>query len=87
MKKLRNVSPPQSAADEARRKYRHGRIYLRTGQLLMIVGALIAVVHWLAHIEAFGPAQPAVWLDVVAGYPAGAVLLIAGAILAGKKAK
>ncbi|TDW28870.1 hypothetical protein [Cryobacterium psychrophilum] len=82
-----NAKPALSPQDEAHRKYRRGRIYVRTGQVLMIVGALVAIVHWLAHIEAFGPTQPELWLDAAAGYPMGAMLLISGAIIAGQKPK
>ncbi|WP_174844379.1 hypothetical protein [Cryobacterium sp. Sr8] len=69
----------------ARQKYWRRRRFVRIGQVLMATGVLVALVHWLAHIEAFGPQQPALWLDVVAGYPMGGVLLIAGAIVAGRK--
>jgi len=86
-KSSRNTKAPLSPADEARRKYRRGRVYVRTGQALMIVGGLIAIVHWLAHIEAFGPGQPPGWLDLVAGYPMAAVLIVIGAIVAGQKPK
>ena len=75
----------QPELNEAQRKYRRRRRFLRTGQALMVVGALIAISHWLAHLEAFGPGQPPGWLDLVAGYPAGGLLIVVGAILAGKK--
>lgn len=71
--------------EESRRRYRRGRIYLRLGQSLMAVGALVVVQHWLTHIEAFGPDQPPLWLDMAAGYPMGTVLLVVGAIRAGTK--
>ncbi|MET4781573.1 hypothetical protein ABIB56_001570 [Glaciihabitans sp. UYNi722] len=71
--------------DEKTRKWRRHRRFVRAGQVLMIVGALVAIVHWLTHLEAFGPGQPPGWLDLVAGYPAAAVLILAGAILTGKK--
>ncbi|MDJ0323952.1 hypothetical protein QMG61_09280 [Cryobacterium sp. PH31-AA6] len=77
--------PAPSAEDEARRNYRRKRRFVRAGQAIMLVGALMAVVHWLTHIEAFGPEQPAVWLDLVAGYPMAAILLIVGASTAGRK--
>lgn len=86
-KSHQNAEVLPASVSEARRKYRRGRIYVRTGQVLMVAGALIAVVHWLTHIEAFGPGQPPGWLDLAAGYPMGAVLLIAGAIIAGRKPK
>ena len=36
-------------------------------------------------LDVFGAGQPPGWLDLVAGYPTGLLLLIAGAILAGRK--
>ena len=51
----------------------------------MLAGVVVGIVHWLTHLEAFGPEQPPLWLDLVAGYPMAAVLLIAGGIVAGKK--
>lgn len=74
-----------SAEELARMKYWRKRRFVRIGQVIMLAGALVAVVHWLAHIEAFGPVQPPLWLDLVAGYPMGGILLIVGAIVAGKK--
>jgi len=86
-KSNQNAEVLPASVSEARRKYRRGRIYVRTGQGLMLAGALIAVVHWLAHIEAFGPGQPPGWLDLAAGYPMGLVFIISGAIIAGQKPK
>ncbi|WP_255577286.1 hypothetical protein [Cryobacterium inferilacus] len=77
--------PTLSAEELARKKYWRKRRFVRIGQLLMIAGVLVAAVHWLAHIEAFGPQQPALWLDIVAGYPMGAALLIIGGIVAGRE--
>lgn len=79
------VEPTLSPEELARKKYRRKRRFTRIGQVLMLVGVLIAIIHWLAHIEAFGPQQPELWLDLVAGYPSGGVLLIAGAIIAGRE--
>jgi hypothetical protein len=62
----------------------HRRL-VRTGQVLMAVGAGIALVHWLTHLEAFGPSQPPLWLDLAAGYPAGGFVFILGAMLAGRR--
>ncbi|MCM3658238.1 hypothetical protein M3147_13370 [Agromyces mediolanus] len=66
-------------------KYRRRRRYLRIGQGIMAVGFVVAAVHWLSHLEAFGPAQPEGWVDLVAGYPMGMLLVIAGAIVASRK--
>ena len=74
-----------SAEEQARHKYRRKRRFVRIGQVLMLAGVVVGIVHWLTHIEAFGPEQPPLWLDLVAGYPMAAVLLIAGGIVAGKK--
>ena len=51
----------------------------------MAIGFGVAFIHWLAHLEAFGPAQPEGWIDLVAGYPMGVLLIILGAILASRK--
>lgn len=64
--------------------YRRKRRLIRAGQVLMALGVLIAVVHWLAHIGAFG-VQPSNLTDLLAGYPAAAVVFIAGAMLAGQR--
>jgi hypothetical protein len=73
------------AQDDAAKKWRRRRIFLRSGQALMIVGAVVAIVHWLTHLEAFGPGQPPGWLDLAVGYPTAAVLILVGAILSSKK--
>jgi hypothetical protein len=73
------------SSDDKTRKWRRHQRFLRAGQVLMIIGALVAIVHWLTHLEAFGPGQPPGWLDLAAGYPLAAVLILAGAMLTGKK--
>jgi hypothetical protein len=80
-----DAKPTLSAEELARKKYWRKQRFVRIGQVLMLAGTLVVLVHWLAHIEAFGPQQPALWLDVVAGYPMGGVLLIAGGIIAGRE--
>lgn len=67
------------------KSWRLHRRLVRVGQALMLAGAVVAITHWLAHLEAFGPGQPPGWMDLAAGYPMGGVLLIFGAILAGRK--
>lgn len=54
------------------------------GKVLMGVGLVIAVVHWLGHVGAFG-SQPSSLTDLLAGYPAAALVFIVGAILAGQR--
>lgn len=71
--------------DDAARKFRRHRRFLRAGQVIMIIGALVGIVHWLTHLEAFGSGQPPGWVDLAAGYPLAAALILAGAILSGKK--
>lgn len=83
-KPKKEAANPTTGQDAARQWRRH-RVLVRTGQALMVLGAIIAIVHWLAHIEAFGPEQPPGWVDLVAGYPMGALTLILGAVLAGRK--
>jgi hypothetical protein len=75
----------ESTPNEFERRWKTHRRLVRIGQVLMIVGALVAATHWLAHLEVFGPGQPPGWVDLVAGYPSGLLLLVAGAIMAGRK--
>lgn len=65
--------------------YRLHRRLVRLGQFLLLLGALVLVSHWLAHIGIFGTSQPPGWAELFVGYPMGALLLIAGAILAGRR--
>lgn len=51
----------------------------------MVIGAAVAITHWLAHLEAFGPAQPEGWIDLVAGYPMAMLLVIFGAVVSSRK--
>lgn len=67
--------------------YRRHRRVVRLGQALLALGAVVLIVHWLAHIEAFGPSQPEGWVDLIAGYPTGGLLLMIGGIFAGRKMK
>ena len=68
---------------ERLRAYRRKRRLVRIGQVLMAIGVVIGVVHWLAHIGTFG-GQPSGLTDLLAGYPAAAVVFVVGAILAGQ---
>lgn len=68
---------------ERLRAYRRKRRLVRIGQVLMAIGVVIAVVHWLAHIGTFG-GQPSGLTDLLVGYPAAAVVFVVGAILAGQ---
>jgi hypothetical protein len=74
-----------SPMNDGERKWRRRRIFLRTGQAIMAVGAGVAIVHWLTHIGTFGPTQPPLLLDFVAGYPMGGLILVVGAIVASRK--
>lgn len=69
---------------ERKQRYERKRAFVRTGQAIMLAGAAMGVIHWLTHLGAFGP-QPQLWLDLLAGYPMAALLLIVGAITASKK--
>lgn len=71
--------------EELQRRYLRKRRFLRIGQAIMLIGALVGVNHWLAHLGAWGPEEPALWLDMVVGYPMAGLLLIAGAVTAGQK--
>lgn len=52
---------------------------------IMLIGVAAAIPHWLAHLEAFGPAQPEGWIDLVASYPMAMLLVIFGAVLSSRK--
>ncbi|MBI5161225.1 MAG: hypothetical protein HY996_07420 [Micrococcales bacterium] len=67
--------------------WRRRRTRVRLGQVVMLIGAAVAAVHWLAHLGAFGDEQPPGWVDLVAGYPAGAVLVVIGAVIASSAPK
>lgn len=75
----------QAKKDDFEDAWKRHRILVRVGQALMIVGAGVAIVHWLTHLEVFGPTQPPLWADLVAGYPAGGLLFMIGAVFAGRK--
>lgn len=79
---IRHTSQNPDPAQKYRRRQRN----LRIGQAIMLIGALVAVVHWLSHLEVFGPGQPEGWIDLVAGYPMGLLLVIVGAIVSSRKA-
>jgi hypothetical protein len=78
------LTPQERKAAERRARYRRKRRVIRTGQVLMAVGVVIALTHLLAHMEAFG-AQPSTLVDLLAGYPAAAVLFLFGAVAAGQR--
>lgn len=82
---MTRTTPRPAPAEDPQRAWRRHRLLVRVGQALMAAGAIVAIIHWLAHLEVFGPGQPSGWLDLVAGYPTGALLLITGAILAGRR--
>lgn len=82
---VNDTRPRPTPPDDPGAAWRRHRKLVRLGQVVMAIGALVAVVHWLAHLEVFGPGQPPGWIDLAAGYPTGALLIIAGAILAGRK--
>ena len=75
----------ESNPNDFERRWKIHRRLVRLGQVLVVVGALVAITHWLSHLEAFGPGQPPGWVDLVAGYPMGGLLLVAGLILTGRK--
>lgn len=75
------VTTSERRALEARQKYQRKHRLLRLGQALMAAGAIVAVVHWLAHVGVFG-GQPSGVVDLLAGYPTAALLFVAGAIAA-----
>jgi len=65
--------------EQSRRKHRLTRI----GQVLMAVGALVGLTHWLAHLGAFG-GQPSSLVDLLLGYPTAGLLILVGVVAAGQ---
>jgi hypothetical protein len=55
---------------------------VRTGQIIMLVGALVGVYHLVSHFGVFGPVPP---LEMVIGYPIAGAIFLTGAILGGRK--
>lgn len=73
---------PKPPRDSAANYRRHRRI-VRLGQAIMAAGALVAISHWIAHLQP--PEQgPGITEDIFIGYPTGALLFLIGAILAGR---
>ena len=73
---------PPPVRDKAA-EYRRKRRTIRFGQALMALGVLVAVVHLLGHLGAFG-GQPSGWQDIAVGYPSAALVFVVGAIAAGQ---
>ena len=73
------MSPTSSTADpfEAYSRYRRR---VRYGQVLMAVGAAIALVHLVMHLAG----SPSGWTDLAAGYPVAGLVFMAGVWLAGQ---
>lgn len=69
-------------ADAGSNHRRHRRL-VRIGQVFMAAGALVAISHWIAHLEPTGQA-PSIASDIFVGYPTGGALILIGAILAGR---
>lgn len=78
-----NQRTAMADADQRRSASRRRRRLVRSGQILMAVGVVILVIHWLGHLGAFG-GQPSSLADLLVGYPAGAVVFLIGAVLAGQ---
>ncbi len=49
----------------------------------MVVGAVVGLIHLFAHLGVFGGQPPGI-VDVLVGYPAAGLLMVAGAITAGQ---
>ncbi|THJ64801.1 hypothetical protein E8P82_13990 [Arthrobacter echini] len=77
-------SASDSTPDDPGARYRRLHRQLRFGQILMILGALLALIHMIAHL-APPEQQPGLALDIAVGYPAAALIFVIGATLAGQK--
>jgi hypothetical protein len=79
---LMNYYKPKPADDSSSHHRRHRRL-VRIGQVLMAAGALVAISHWIAHLAPTGQG-PSTAEDIFIGYPAGGLLILIGAIVAGR---
>ncbi|WP_346960490.1 hypothetical protein [uncultured Arthrobacter sp.] len=79
---MKKFHRPKAAADAGSR-YRRHRLFVRLGQVLMAAGALVAISHWIAHLAPTGQG-PGITEDIFIGYPTGGVLILLGAIIAGR---
>ncbi|QDG87097.1 hypothetical protein [Pseudarthrobacter sp. NIBRBAC000502770] len=79
---MKKFHKPKAAADSESRYRRHRRL-VRIGQLLMAAGALVLISHWFAHLAPAGQG-PGITEDMFIGYPTGGVLLLIGAVVAGR---
>ncbi|MBX9719161.1 MAG: hypothetical protein K2X36_10025 [Microbacteriaceae bacterium] len=79
-----NSSDPQPAKKRLD-DYTRRRLYLRIGQAIMVVGGVMAVIHWLTHLEVFGSEQPPLLIDLAIGYPMAVLLLVLGGVVASRK--
>jgi hypothetical protein len=69
--------------DDPEARHRRHRRLVRIGQLIMAAGALVGIWHWILHLAPAGQG-PSVALDIYAGYPAAGLLILIGAVLAGR---
>ncbi|MDN4643958.1 hypothetical protein [Arthrobacter sp. PsM3] len=79
---MKKFHKPKPAADSESRYRRHRRL-VRIGQVLMATGALVAISHWIAHLAPTGQG-PGITEDIFIGYPTGGVLILIGAVIAGR---
>ncbi|MET3948313.1 hypothetical protein ABIB49_003034 [Arthrobacter sp. UYCu512] len=79
---MKKFHKPKPAADPASCYRRHRRL-VRIGQVLMAAGALVAISHWIAHLAPTGQG-PGITEDIFIGYPTGGVLILIGAVIAGR---
>jgi hypothetical protein len=49
---------PARPAEDPQRAWRRHRLLVRVGQALMAAGAIVAIIHWLAHLKCSAPASP-----------------------------
>lgn len=77
---MKNKNRDDSGRSLAERWKRHQQM-VRLGQVLMGIGGAIVLVHVIMHLRG----NPSGWTDLIAGYPAGGFVAIAGAVLAGRR--
>lgn len=78
------LSAPERKEWEMRTQRERKRRLLKVGQVLMVSGSLMAVIHMLGHLRVLGGQEPSGVVDLLAGYPMAGLILLLGAVAAGQ---
>jgi hypothetical protein len=76
----RETQTAQRKAAKRKVSLRAYRVQRTLGWSLVVLGIIVGVSHWLAHIQVWGFASRGV-MDLVAGYPMAGLLGVSGAVI------